>query len=139
MTRRIVLFDGVCNLCNRLVQFVLRHDRQERIAFASLQSPAGKKLLAQYQLSDVPKDTFVWIEGENSYIKSTAALRTVRALGGGWKLLYVLITIPRPVRDWVYQFIARRRYRWFGQTNQCILPKPEHEHRFLNRVEDVDG
>jgi predicted DCC family thiol-disulfide oxidoreductase YuxK len=139
MSKQIVLFDGVCHMCNRLVQFVLRHDRRGTIYFAALQSPAGQKLLAQHQLSAIAQDTFVWIEGERSYTKSTAALKTLRALGSVWQLFYILMIIPGPIRDLFYQFIAKRRYRWFGQADQCMLPKPEYQQRFLNSEKDVDG
>lgn len=129
--RHIVLFDGVCNLCNGAVDFIVRHDHQERFAFASLQSEAGQALLLQYHL---PKDAFesmVLLKEGKLYQKSSAALQIAGELSPGWKLLKGFLVVPRPLRDAVYTFIARNRYRFFGRRETCRLPSPEERQRFL--------
>lgn len=126
-----LLFDGVCNLCNGLVQFVIRHDRAERFRFASLQSVSGQALLRQHGLRTHDFDTFVYIRDGAAYTQSTAGLLVMRDLGRGWQLLYGLVIIPRFVRDVVYRFIARNRYRFFGKQEACMLPTPELKSRFL--------
>lgn len=118
----ILLFDGVCNLCDSLVQFVIRHDPKAKFSFLSLQSEEGKTLLTQFHLSTDDMDTFVMIEGDRYFDRSTAGLRTLWGLGGRWRLFYIFIVVPRPIRDCVYTFIARRRYRWFGKKETCMIP-----------------
>jgi predicted DCC family thiol-disulfide oxidoreductase YuxK len=126
----ILLFDGVCNLCNRSVQFVLKHDQEKIFRFASLQSNAGQALLQQFNLPLTDFNSFVLVEGEQVFTKSTGALKVARQLKG-WRWLYGFIIIPRFIRDAVYGFIARNRYRWFGKQESCWLPTPELRARFL--------
>jgi predicted DCC family thiol-disulfide oxidoreductase YuxK len=127
----IILFDGVCNLCERSVQTVLKNDRAAYFRFASLQSEAGQQLLQQYGLPQQELNSFVLIENGKAYTRSTAALRVARKMNGAWKLLYPFIFLPPFLRHAVYDFIARNRYRWFGQKQECWLPKPEWAGRFL--------
>ncbi len=127
----IVLFDGVCNLCNGAVQFIIHRDPGGRFAFASLQSAAGQARLRQFELSTDAFDTFVLVEGGKAYTRSTAALRIARQLPGAWRLLYALMIVPRPVRDWVYGLVARNRYRLFGRRDACLIPTPELKAKFL--------
>lgn len=127
----VVLFDGVCNLCNATVQFIIRHDPQGRFRFAALQSETGRKLLAHCGRSAKNLDTFVLAENGRCYTRSTGALRLVRRLPGLWPLLYGLIVIPRPLRDFCYNLVARRRYAWFGKREECMIPTPELRERFL--------
>lgn len=128
----IVLFDGVCNLCNGLVQFVIRRDpAPARFRFAALQSQAGQQLLREHGLSTVDLDTFVLIEAGVAHVRSTAALRLLKRLGLPWSLAWSFIVVPRPLRDAVYRFVARNRYRWFGVRESCMVPKPELRSRFL--------
>ncbi|MFC5452201.1 thiol-disulfide oxidoreductase DCC family protein [Paenibacillus aestuarii] len=127
----VVLFDGVCNLCNGAVQFILRRDPQGVFRFASLQSEIGQELLRQHHLPEHSLGTIVLIEHGRAYTYSTAALRIARRLHGAWKASYAAILIPAAWRDAAYRYIARNRYRWFGRSEQCMLPKPEHRHRFL--------
>jgi predicted DCC family thiol-disulfide oxidoreductase YuxK len=129
--RSVVLFDGVCNLCNGAVQFIINRDRQGRFSFASLQSAAAQAHLRQFGLSTEAFDTFVLVEGGKAYTRSTAALRIARRLPGAWKLLYALVMVPRPVRDWAYGLVARNRYRLFGRRDACMVPTPELKARFL--------
>jgi predicted DCC family thiol-disulfide oxidoreductase YuxK len=123
----IVLFDGVCNLCNGFVQFILPRDRAGRFRFASLQSDAARLLLK----GDPPEETMVLIEAGKTYIKSAAALRIARRLRFPWPLLYAFVVVPRGLRDIVYDWVARHRYRWFGKRDACMLPYPQWRGRFL--------
>ncbi len=127
----IVLFDGVCNLCNSTVQFVLRRDRRQRFLFAPLQSEKGRDLLQRHGLSPDFLDSFVLVEQGRVFTSSSAALRIARGLPGLWPLLYAFIAVPRFLRDAVYRWIARNRYRWFGRRDSCRIPTPEERSRFL--------
>ncbi|MCO5240393.1 MAG: thiol-disulfide oxidoreductase DCC family protein [Chitinophagaceae bacterium] len=127
----VILFDGVCNLCNNSVQFVIKKDKKKTFYFTSLQSNTGQQLLELYRLSPGRFDSFVLIENKKAYTKSTAALRVVRRLEGLWILLYALIIIPPFIRDAVYDWVARNRYQWFGKSESCMLPTPELKGRFL--------
>lgn len=128
----VILFDGVCNLCNGFVQLVINHDSGGRFRFTSLQSEPGQKLLAQYgkTVASTP-ETVVLVEKGRVYTHSTAVLRILRGLGGAWQLLYVGMILPRALRDALYRFVARHRYQWFGQQEACMLPTPELAQRFL--------
>lgn len=127
----VVLFDGVCNLCNGSVQFILKRDPQARFRFASLQSDAGRSLLQEHGLDPEALSSVVVIDGGQAWRESSAALRIARYLPGGWKLLRIFTLVPRPLRDAVYRWIARNRYRWFGKMETCWLPTPELKGRFL--------
>jgi len=127
----ILLFDGVCNLCNASVQWVLKRDRRGLFRFAALQSDVGQQLLQQHGLDSKNFDTVVLVESERVFLRSDAPLEIVRRLGGAWRLLYALKLIPRPLRDSVYNFVARNRYRWFGRQEVCMIPKPAWKERFL--------
>src|SRR4028119_1503639 len=120
-----ILFDGVCNLCNGSVQFILRRDPEARFRFASLQSEAGQRLVTEQGLNPEVLSSVILIEDGRVYRESTAALRIARHMAGAWKLLRVFVLIPRPIRDAVYRLIARNRYRWFGKSETCWLPPPE--------------
>ncbi len=127
----ILLFDGVCNLCNGFVKSVITRDQKGIIRYASLQSEAGQQLLSNIKLESFSMDTVILVEGKNFYTKSDVALRIFRHLGGGWPYLYYLSIIPKFIRDTIYDLIARNRYRWFGKKDSCMLPQPEWEDRFL--------
>ena len=127
----IILFDGVCNLCDGVVQFVLKKDKKNRFRFAALQSERGTALLKQFGLSTTNYNSFVLIESGRVYQKSTAALRVLKGLGGVWVLLYGFIIFPRPIRDYIYDWVARNRYQFFGKKDECMLPTPEIRARFL--------
>jgi predicted DCC family thiol-disulfide oxidoreductase YuxK len=127
----LVLFDGVCNLCNRSVQMILRHDRKARFRFASLQSPLGEKLRDELGIDREKVDSVVLVEGGRWYQESDAALRIANGLGGPWKAFGIFRLVPRPLRDAAYRLIARNRYRWFGKTETCWVPTPELRGRFL--------
>lgn len=127
----ILLFDGVCNLCNASVQWVLLRDRKARFRFAALQSDLGQKLLLQHGLSAENLDTVVLVIGEQIFLRSDAPLEIVRRLGGLWPLLYGFKILPKALRDAMYNFVAKNRYRWFGRQESCMLPRPEWKGRFL--------
>ncbi len=129
--RPILLFDGVCNLCNHSVQFIIRRDSRGVFRFASLQSEAARELLSGFQEKPTGLSTVVLLENGRLRLKSDAALGVLRRLPGLWPLLYVFILVPRPIRDAVYDWVARNRYRWFGKKDQCMLPRPEWRERFL--------
>jgi predicted DCC family thiol-disulfide oxidoreductase YuxK len=128
----VLLFDGVCNLCNGVVQFVLRHDVSGEIKFASQQSEFGAQLLAARGIQGM--QSVVLIEGDRVYTHSDAALRLLHHLPAPWRWFAELKIIPKPLRELVYTFIARYRYRIFGKREACWLPKPEWKARFLDRV-----
>lgn len=130
-TQAVLLFDGVCNLCNGTVQFVIKRDPRAKFRFAALQSKAGQALLKKFQLPQDDYDSFVFVEGEQFYLRSTAGLKVLKGLNGLWPLLYGFIIIPRPIRDFFYRWIAKNRYRWFGKKEQCMIPTPDLQKRFL--------
>jgi len=127
----VILFDGVCNLCNGSVQFVIKHDKAGLFKFASLQSEAGQQLLKKHQLPATNFNSFVLIQDEKAYTKSTAALMVAKQLTGVVKSLYAFSIIPTFIRDGVYNFIAKNRYSWFGKKDSCMIPSANIEARFL--------
>lgn len=130
----IILFDGVCNLCNSAVQFIIRKDRKDLFRFASLQSDAGKELMAQYNLPvTTTPESIILIKGDAVYQYSAAVLQIARYLGGLWPLAYSFIVLPRFIRDSMYKWIARNRYRWFGRQSSCMLPTPALRAKFLDQ------
>ncbi|HEX4474782.1 MAG TPA: thiol-disulfide oxidoreductase DCC family protein [Polyangiaceae bacterium] len=126
----VVLFDGVCNVCNASVNFIIDHDSQRRFRFASLQSDVGRRLSVEHGLPGDLK-TVALIDGAASYVESTAALRIAGQLDGAVRWLRFLSIIPRPIRDAFYRFFSARRYAWFGRTESCRVPTPEIRARFL--------
>jgi predicted DCC family thiol-disulfide oxidoreductase YuxK len=127
-----ILFDGVCNLCNGAVQFIIRHDPQGHFRFTAQQSAAGQALLEELHINAEGIDTIILIQGDQYYTQSTAALRIARHLSGFWPVLYMGIILPPFLRNGIYTYIARNRYRWFGRKDQCMLPTPEMKKRFLD-------
>jgi predicted DCC family thiol-disulfide oxidoreductase YuxK len=127
----VILFDGVCNLCNSSVQFVIKHDKQSKFLFASLQSSEGQQLLNKYALPENNFNSFVLIEDEKIFTRSTGALKVFGKLDGWYKILYVFMIVPKFIRDAVYNWIARNRYKWFGKKDECMIPAPELKARFL--------
>lgn len=127
----IVLFDGVCNLCNHSIQFMIKRDPKGYFKFSSLQSEIGQQLLQKYGLPSENMDTIVLIENENVYTYSTAPLRIARKLTFLWPLLYCFIIVPPFIRNPIYLWISRNRYKWFGKKDSCMLPRPDIQQRFL--------
>ena len=128
----IVLFDGVCNLCDRSVQFILDRDPTGVFRFASLQSDTGRALLVDHQIDPDALASIVVVDGETAYTRSDAALRIAKDLRFPWNALWGLRIVPRFLRDAVYELIARNRYRWFGTRESCRLPTPDVAARFLD-------
>ncbi len=132
MHEKIILFDGVCNLCKSSVQFVLKRDKKARFRFGSLQGQFGLKFLQQHNLPAGKFNSFILIEDGKLYTRSTGALRVLKYLDGGWSLLYALTIIPAFIRDYIYNWISANRYRWFGKREECMIPGPELKKRFLD-------
>ncbi|MFQ5584117.1 MAG: thiol-disulfide oxidoreductase DCC family protein [Calditrichia bacterium] len=126
----VVLFDGVCKLCNGSVNFILRHDRRGRLKLAPLQSEYSRQVLKAHGMKSDPLDSILLLEGNRLTTKSTAIIRISKYLRGAWPLCMILLIIPRFIRDFVYDIVARNRYRWFGKYDSCHLPDPEFEDRF---------
>jgi len=133
----VILYDGVCGLCNGGVRLVLKRDRKGAFRFASLQSSAGREILARHGIAPDALDTFYVVRdfglaGERVLSKSSAALHVAARLGGVWKCAAMLRVLPPRVRDWVYDTIARHRYRMFGRYDTCPLPEARYRDRFLD-------
>lgn len=129
--KQILLFDGHCNFCSSVVQFVSAREKNDTLYFASLQSDTGRELLAHYHIDPAQTDSLVLIDGDRAYVRSAAALRTTRFMKGLYPLLRALLIVPPFLRDAVYNFVARHRYRWFGRSESCMLPDKELARRFL--------
>ncbi|MDT0650731.1 thiol-disulfide oxidoreductase DCC family protein [Autumnicola edwardsiae] len=131
--KKIILFDGVCNLCDGTVKFIIEHDKKDVFRFASLQSDFGKKMVAERGLDPEAIDSVILIEpGVVYYRKSTAALEISRHLSGGYSLLKNFLGLPEGFRDMVYDLIAKNRYKWFGKKENCMIPTPELKAKFLD-------
>jgi predicted DCC family thiol-disulfide oxidoreductase YuxK len=131
-SKPILLFDGVCNLCAGSVQFIIKRDPGAQLKFASLQSDAGKKLLEAHDLPVGHLKSLVLIENGKAYTRSTGALRVSRYLNAAWPLLYGLIIVPAFVRNVVYDWVGKNRYKWFGEKTECWIPTPALKARFLD-------
>lgn len=127
----IIIFDGVCNFCNFWVNFLLDRDKKDKFRFTALQSEKGDELLKKYNLSTIDFDTFVLIDRDKFYIKSSAVLTVAKNLPRLWKLLYIFIIIPKLIRDYFNNLIAKNRYKLFGKRDTCRIPTPEERKKFL--------
>ncbi|MGG9970380.1 thiol-disulfide oxidoreductase DCC family protein [Ferruginibacter sp. SUN002] len=128
----IILFDGVCNFCNGAVNFAIKRDKKRIIKFAPLQSSAGQQLLKQYDLPTATMDSFVFIDNNTAYTQSTAAIKVCSYLSGLWPLCKVFLIVPKFIRDGLYNWIAKNRYKWFGERESCMIPTPDVRARFLD-------
>jgi predicted DCC family thiol-disulfide oxidoreductase YuxK len=131
-SRAILLFDGVCNLCNGAVNFLIKADPDAYFRLGTLQSAAAHPYLRSFGMDPEAMSTVVLIENGQLYTRSTAVLRVVRRLGAPWSLLWAFIVVPRPVRDWLYDRVAASRYQWFGRRDECRTPTPDVRARFLD-------
>ena len=130
--RPILFFDGVCNFCNSTVNFIIRHDKKELFLFAALQSDKGRELLRHIKHNEaLPQSVILSYKG-NIYEKSDAVLQTARLLGGAWTFILAGYILPQFMRDGIYDFIAKRRYRWFGKRETCMVPSSSVRARFLS-------
>ena len=130
--KQLILFDGVCNLCNASVQFVIKHDKKGKFMFAALQSNVGKQIINQFNLDTSKTDSILLYSQENGLkIKSSAALHVAKHLGFPLNLLSVFFVVPVGFRNWVYDYVAKNRYKWYGKKNACMIPTQEHKSKFF--------
>ena len=130
--KHTILFDGVCNLCNNAITFVIQRDRKDVFVYAPLQSTAGELLAKQYSIDTNKVDSIILIKNKKAFTKSTAALRIAQNLSGLWPALVVFLIIPPFIRNWVYDYVAKNRYKWFGRKDACMIPTPELKAKFLD-------
>ena len=128
----VILFDGVCNYCNSIVNFIIRQDKEKKFVFAPLQSNAGKQILDKHNLPRTDFDSFVLIDDNKPYLRSSASLQVFKKLPWYWKWTQIFWIVPPFLRDAVYNVIARNRYKWFGKKESCMIPTPEIKMRFLD-------
>lgn len=127
----LVIFDGVCNFCNYWVNFAIKHDKKKRLRFAPMQGKTAAARLARHGIHQNKLSSVVLIDNGKAYTQSSASIRICKYLDGGWKLFYGLMIIPKFIRDFLYNIIARNRYKWFGKKNACMVPTTELQERFL--------
>ena len=129
---QIIVFDGVCNLCNSAIQFVIKRDKKRQFRYTSLEGDLGKQLLAERSIDVTKIDSIILINPDVAYYyKSSAALEISKGLKGAYPLMSIFFIIPLPIRDWVYDFIAKNRYKWFGKKQTCMIPTKEQQELFL--------
>ncbi len=128
---KIILFDGVCNLCNASVNFVIQQDKKDVFRFAALQSEVGKKYVSEFNIDPLDTDSIILINDDNFYVKSTAALYISKSLSGLYPLLFGFIIVPKFIRNWVYDYVAKNRYKWYGKKESCMIPTLELKGKFL--------
>ncbi len=132
--KKIILFDGVCNLCNNAINFVIKRDKNDVFRYASLQSEIGKELIAERNIDISKIDSILLIDPKIAYYhKSTAALQISKQLSGIYPLLSVFLVVPQSLRDWIYDIIAKNRYKWFGKKESCMIPTPELKALFIDQ------
>ncbi|MBU3011782.1 DUF393 domain-containing protein [Polaribacter vadi] len=133
LNKKLILFDGVCNLCNNSVLKVIKYDKKNTFIFAALQSETGKKITSQLNIDTQKVDSIILYEPGISYdIKSTAALNIMNDFGGIWKITQLGFLFPESFRNFIYDFIAKKRYKWFGKKESCLIPTIELKAKFLN-------
>ena len=128
----IILFDGVCNLCDSSINFVIKNDPKSHFVFTALQSKSGKQLIERYNIETSKLDSIILIKNDTAYAKSTAALKIAKSLSKLWPLLYIFIIVPLIIRNGFYDYIAKNRYNWYGKKDACMVPTPELKSRFLD-------
>lgn len=131
MQSSIIFFDGVCNLCNNFIQLIIKNDRQEKFLFCPIQSDYSRKFLLDNKFNSEDSNSVILFIDGTFYTKSNAALRIAKSMNGLWPIFWIFIIIPTPIRNWVYDFIARNRIKWFGKRNECMVPSIENKKRFL--------
>jgi predicted DCC family thiol-disulfide oxidoreductase YuxK len=131
--KQLILFDGVCNLCNSSVLYVIKRDKKDKFLFAPLQSEIGKEIISDFNIDTQKTDSILLYNPENKTItyKSSAALRIAKQLGFPLNLMILFIIVPPFIRNWVYDYIAKHRYRWFGEKESCMIPTPELQSKFI--------
>ena len=131
-SRLVILFDGVCNLCSGVVQFIIKHDSKKQFRFASLQSKFGEDVMKHFGLPIDQFNSFILLENGKIYTRSTGALKVAKKLNGLYPLLYAFIVVPRFIRDAIYNLVAGKRYKWFGKKEACWIPTPELKNLFID-------
>ncbi|GGI25110.1 thiol-disulfide oxidoreductase DCC family protein [Pedobacter mendelii] len=131
-TQPVIFFDGVCNLCNASVQFTIEHDKKNVFKFTALQGEYAKTILPKFNVDIEKMNSILLVENEKLYTKSSAALRVAKELSGLLPILYAFIIVPKFIRDWVYDIIAKNRYKWWGRQESCWIPTPELKSKFYN-------
>lgn len=130
--KQLIFFDGVCNLCNNSVQYIIKRDKMDLFRFATLQSDLGKNFIRERQIDTAKIDSIILVDPNIAYyIKSSAALKIGKTFGGGYRLLGIFEWVPRSIRDFFYDIVAKRRYKWFGREDDCMIPTPELKAKFL--------
>ena len=130
--KQLILFDGVCNLCNSSVQFVIKHDKKDKFLFTALQSNVGKKIIQEFNIDTSKTDSILLYSPDKGLsLRSTAALNIAKQLRFPINTLIIFIIIPNFIRNWIYDLIARNRYKWFGKMDDCMIPTPEIKAKFL--------
>ena len=130
--KSIIFFDGVCNLCNASIDFVIQRDKEDHFLVGALQDDFSKKILSKFKVKEDYLDSIILLEKGEIFYKSTAALKIARNLSGLWPALYPLIFLPKTLRDPIYNWIGKNRYKWFGKKNTCRLPSPAEQAKFLS-------
>ena len=131
--KKLILFDGVCNLCNSSVQYIINHDKHDIFLFAPLQGETGQKIISYFNIDTSKTDSIILYSEENGIdYKSTAALKIATKIGFPQNLLSAFLIVPAFIRNWVYDFIARNRYKWYGKKDECMIPTPDLKSKFLN-------
>lgn len=128
---KIILFDGICNLCNASINFVIERDKNDVFRFAALQSDLGKEYTSKFNIDTSQTDSILLIDQDKIYLKSTAAIYIAKSLSGAYPLLFSLMIVPNFIRNWVYDFVARNRYKWYGKREVCMVPTPKLKNKFL--------
>jgi predicted DCC family thiol-disulfide oxidoreductase YuxK len=129
--QKIILFDGVCNLCNGAVTYIIKRDKKNVFKFAALQSEIGQQLISKFNIDTSKVDSIIFIDGEKHYTKSSAVLHIAKQLSGAYPLLFGFMVVPKFIRNSVYDYIAKNRYKWFGKKESCMIPTVELKSKFL--------
>jgi predicted DCC family thiol-disulfide oxidoreductase YuxK len=130
--KQLILFDGVCNLCNASVQYIVKHDQQDIFRYTALQSDVGKEIIEKFKIDTTKMDSILLYSKERGiYYKSTAALKIALQLGFPINLMTIFLIIPAFIRNWVYDYIAKNRYKWYGKKEECMIPTAELKSKFL--------
>jgi predicted DCC family thiol-disulfide oxidoreductase YuxK len=129
---KVILFDGVCNFCNYWMNFAIKRNSKKNLKFTTLQGETAKQLLPQYNINPTSLSSVIFIDKGKAYTQSSASLRICKYMDGGWKLFYGFIIVPKFIRDVIYNWIARNRYKWFGKKDSCMVPTQELRERFLD-------
>jgi len=130
--KKLILFDGVCNLCNTSIQYVIKNDKKDVFRFAALQSEIGEQIIQHYNIDTSKTDSILLFSNENGLsVKSSAALKIAKDLGFPKNMLIIFFIVPTFIRNWVYDYIAKNRYKWYGKKDECMIPTPELKSKFL--------